>query len=103
MDMSDPHEERSARSSGPGFHWLMRLGRLSHSDMNLPQASLHRPKYFRTRKIAAFNLIFLQGKKEKKKKGKVKISSTWAHEEGNSGCKSIGLFEMGHQDYYSNS
>lgn len=51
IDMSDPVDDRTAVSSTPGFHVLIkRSGLLWHSDINLVHASLH-----------------TQNKKEKKK------------------------------------
>lgn len=62
IDMSDPVDDRTAVSSTPGFHVLIkRSGLLWHSDINLVHASLHT----QNKKEKKNNLLdfFLENKK----------------------------------------
>lgn len=65
IDMSDPVDDRTAVSSTPGFHVLIkRSGLLWHSDINLVHASLHTQNKKEKKKTILLDFFF-----RKKKKG----------------------------------
>lgn len=65
IDMSDPVDDRTAVSSTPGFHVLIkRSGLLWHSDINLVHASLHTQNKKKKKKNNFIRYFF-----RKKKKG----------------------------------
>lgn len=64
IDMSDPVDDRTAVSSTPGFHVLIkRSGLLWHSDINLVHASLHTQNKKEKKKTILLD-IFLEKKKK---------------------------------------
>lgn len=66
IDMSDPVDDRTAVSSTPGFHVLIkRSGLLWHTDINLVHASLHTQNKKEKKKKTILLDIFLEKKKKK--------------------------------------
>lgn len=84
IDMSDPVDDRTAVSSTPGFHVLIkRSGLLWHSDINLVHASLHTQN--KKEKKKNFIRYFFRKKKQKGTtilKGERELKARWALKNG---------------------